>query len=182
MPSSIDLQDLHDIVVPAPVSWLPPAPGWYALGLTALLFLLWGAAVLYRRWRRNAYRRKALAELAQMESALAADQAAPLLLPRLSELLKRTALTAYGRGAAASLSGQSWLDFLDRHCGKALFTGENGRLLLLGAYAPETRLEAVSMAQARNLCTAVRAWLTGHRSIVGNTPGGENPPRAGGAT
>jgi hypothetical protein len=182
MPSPIDLQDLHDIVVPTPVPWLPPAPGWYALGLTALLFLLWGAAVLYRRWRRNTYRRQALAELARMESALTADQAASLLLPRLSELLKRTALAAYGRGATASLSGQSWLDFLDRCCGRPLFAGENGRLLLLGSYAPEARLEAISRAQVRDLCTAVRTWLAGHRVIVGNTPGGENPPRAGGAT
>ena len=182
MPGSIALQDLHDIVVPTPVPWLPPAPGWYALGLTVLLFLLWGAAILYRRWRRNAYRRQALAELAHMESALAADQAARLLLPRLSELLKRTALAAYGRAEAAPLSGQSWLDFLDRRCGRPLFAGENGRLLLLGAYAPEARLEAVSRAQVRTLCTAVRAWLAGHRAIVGNTPGGENPPRAGGAT
>ncbi len=164
MPSSIDLQDLHDIVVPTPVSWLPPAPGWYALGLTVLLFLLWGAAVLHRRWRRNAYRRQALAELARLQHALATDRTAPLLLPRLSELLKRTALAAYGRGQAASLSGQPWLDFLDRCCGSPLFEGENGRLLLLGSYAPETRLDGISRAQVQSLCTAVRAWLAGHRA------------------
>jgi hypothetical protein len=171
MPPSIDLQSLHDIVAPPPVPWLPPAPGWYALGLTALLFLLWGAVILFRRWRRNAYRRQALAELTHLTSAPATDTAASLVVPRMSELLKRTALAAYGRAQAASLSGQPWLDFLDSRCGRPLFAGENGRLLLLGAYAPQAQLDRISPAQVRNLCQAVRAWLAGHRPGVGESPG-----------
>ncbi|WP_428563818.1 MAG: DUF4381 domain-containing protein [Solidesulfovibrio sp. DCME] len=177
MPSSIDLQNLHDIVVPTPVPWLPPAPGWYALGLTALLFLVWGGVVAYRRWRRNAYRRQALAELAGLTSGLATDTAAHLLLPRLSELLKRTALAAYGRAQAASLSGQPWLDFLDSRYGRPLFAGENGRLLLLGPYAPETQLAGISPAQVRNLCQAVRAWLAGHRAVGETSPQPPEPAR-----
>lgn len=171
MPVSIDLQNLHDIVAPPPVPWLPPAPGWYALGLTALLFLVWGAVILSRRWRRNAYRRQALAELTGLTTGPAADTAAGLLLPRLAELLKRTALAAYGRAQAASLSGQPWLDFLDSRYGRPLFAGENGRLLLLGAYAPEAQLASLSPAQVRNLCQAVRTWLAGHRPGVGESPG-----------
>lgn len=173
MPSTFDLQNLHDIVVPPPVPWLPPAPGWYALGLTTLLFLVWGGVVLYRRWRRNAYRRQALAELAQLERALAADQADHRLLSRLPELLKRAAMAAYGRGAAAPLSGQPWLDFLDRRCPGTPFAGEEGRLLLLGSYAPETQLAGVSLAQVQGLCRAVRIWLAGHRAAVETSP----PPR-----
>lgn len=167
MPNPIDLQDLHDIVAPGPVPWLPPAPGWYALGLTLLLLLAWGGFVLARRWRRNAYRREALAELAHLESALAGEQPAHLLLPRLAELLKRTALAAYGREVAASLSGQPWLDFLDARLGRPLFAGDNGRLLLLCSYGPETQLHAVSRAQAQSLCGAARAWLAGHRAGKG---------------
>jgi len=182
MPSFLDLQNLHDIVVPPPPPWLPPAPGWYALGLTALLILVWGATVLHRRWRRNAYRRQALAELAQLASALATDKPAHLLLPRLPELLKRTALVAYGRSATASLSGQPWLDFLDRCTGKPLFAGENGRLLTLCAYAPEPLVDGVSRKQVQDLCRAVRLWLVGHRATAGNAPEGQNLPRAGGAS
>lgn len=170
MPSPLDLQNLHDIVAPAPVPWLPPAPGWYALGLTGLLFLLWGAAVLLRRWRRNAYRRQALAEWAQLEQARAADTAAHLLLPRLAELLKRTALAAYGRGAVAALSGQSWLDFLDRRSGQPLFAETNGRLLELGSYAPETLVDGFSPEQVQALFRAVRTWLAGHRALQGTSP------------
>lgn len=164
MPSPIDLQDLHDIAAPGPVPWLPPAPGWYALALTVSVLLIWGAAALARRWRRNAYRRVALAELAQLESGLAGGQPARLLLPRLAELLKRTALAAYGREVAAPLSGQPWLDFLDARLGRPVFAGDNGRLLLLCSYGPETLLHGVSRAQAQSLCGAARAWLAGHRA------------------
>lgn len=182
MPSSMDLQNLHDIVVPTPVPWLPPAPGWYALGGTVLLFLLWDAAVLYRRWRRNAYRRQALVELAELESALGTDKPVHLLLPRVAELLKRTALAAYGRVAVASLSGQPWLDFLDRCTDKPLFAGENGRLLTRCPYTPQPVVDGVSRKQVQDLCRAVRTWLAGHRATVGNAPGGQTLPRAGGAT
>lgn len=182
MPNSISLQNLHDIVVPAPVPWLPPAPGWYALGLTLLLFLLWGTVVWYRHWQRNAYRRQALAELARIENALDGDKAAHLLLPRLPELLKRTALAAYGRGEVASLSGKTWLDFLDRSIDKPLFSGDNGRLLLTCSYGSATLLDGVSREQVRDLCRAVHNWLVGHRVIAGTKPLETDLPNAEGST
>lgn len=64
------LDKLHDILVPPPVPWWPPAPGWYwILGLAAVI----GAVLLWRavaRWQRNRYRREALAELAQIEARI----------------------------------------------------------------------------------------------------------------
>jgi hypothetical protein len=182
MPNSISLQNLHDIVVPTPVSWLPPAPGWYALGLTLLLFLLWGAVLWYRRWQRNAYRRQALAELARIENALAEDSAPHLLLPRLPELVKRTALAAYGRGEVAFLCGRPWLDFLDHSSDKPLFSGENGRLLLTCSYGSAPLLDGVSREQVRNLCRDIHNWLAGHRVIAGNKPHETNFSKAGGST
>ena len=35
------LQNLNDIVVPGPVAWWPPAPGWYVLAAFALAGLAW---------------------------------------------------------------------------------------------------------------------------------------------
>ena len=59
-----NLANLYDIVVPEPASlWWPLAPGWWAvIGLVflALILIAWRLAVV---WRRNAYRRVALAEL-----------------------------------------------------------------------------------------------------------------------
>jgi len=100
----------------------------------------------------------------------------------LPELLKRTAIAAYGRGEVASLSGKLWLDFLDHSIGKPLFSGENGGLLLNCSYGPATLLDGVSREQARNLCRDVRTWLAGHKVIPENNPGETNAIDAGGAT
>ena len=46
-PSSLD--NLFDIVVPPPVSWWPPAPGWYVVGGLAIALAVWAAR---RGWQR----------------------------------------------------------------------------------------------------------------------------------
>lgn len=114
-PGSLDR--LHDIVTAAPVPWWPPAPGWYvvltllALGLLTLLYWSW------RRWLANAYRREAITQCdAIMRNASSATRVAEL-----AEILKRTALTAYPREAVASLTGNDWILFLDKHVRSADF-------------------------------------------------------------
>ena len=67
------LENLHDIVEPARISlWWPLAPGWWVV-LTVILCL---ALIVVWRWfrnyRRNAYRRYGLRELAGVKDA--ADQ------------------------------------------------------------------------------------------------------------
>jgi hypothetical protein len=39
--SATNLDRLHDIVVPAPVPWWPPAPGWYVVLTVALIIALY---------------------------------------------------------------------------------------------------------------------------------------------
>lgn len=105
MNNSASLESLHDIVAPVPVPWWPPAPGWLFLGgllLLSILIVLTRAAL---RYRRNAYRRAALAEL-----RLAA--AGTETLPLIAGLLKRTALAAYRREDVAGLTGKAWVDWL----------------------------------------------------------------------
>ena len=64
------LANLHDIVVPPPVSWWPLAWGWYLLGALLLAALAWGL-VRWRRWRlANRYRDLALAELDDLSDAI----------------------------------------------------------------------------------------------------------------
>jgi hypothetical protein len=98
-PASLDR--LRDIVQPGPVSWWPPAIGWWILlaaVVTALALISWRA---WQSWRANAYRRAALRELQS-----AADVA------EIADILKRTALAAYPRTDVAALSGASWSKWL----------------------------------------------------------------------
>ena len=128
-----DLSQLRDIHLPAPVSWWPPAPGWWLLA--ALLLIALGAAYLLYRWHRRArWRRTALAELGQLRGATAER-----FLGEVSVLLRRVAVSRFPRRDVAALTGEDWLAFLDRTLGDGTpFQSGAGRVLASGPYAGKT--------------------------------------------
>lgn len=139
----IDL--LEPVREPAPISMAPQTIGWVWLGLFVVVI----AALLFWRFaqhrRRNAYRRAALAELAQ----LAPDASA------LAQLVRRTALAAYPRSSVASLFGETWLAFLDKAYGGNGFSNGPGKVLAAAPYQGETADEPL-----RQL---VKVWIEKHR-------------------
>jgi hypothetical protein len=153
------LQNLNDIVAPPPVSWWPPAPGWYLLAvllLAALAYLGWR---WWLSWQRNRYRRAALNELRSIGEQRLRD---------LPALLKRTALACWPREQVAALSGVEWHRFLDQTAGKALFTGDAGQTLDQLAYAGRSQAE-FSEAEIRSVVRAAEYWLRNHRVRRGET-------------
>lgn len=135
-----DLSRLHDIHLPAAVSWWPPAPGWW--GVVALVVIAAALVyVIYTRRRRNRWRAKALAELARLR-----DAAPERRLRDLSVLLRRVAISRFPRHDVAALTGEAWLAFLDRTLGDAkAFQSEAGRVLLSGPYACEAEVDTASL-------------------------------------
>lgn len=158
------LQNLHDIIAPAPAPWLPPAPGWYALGLVGLLLLIWFCANRYLAWNRNRYRREALVALDRFEKELEDTTQYLKILPLLPQLVKRTALAAYGRARVASLAGSGWIAFLDNTGSTDVFGKGAGSLLLKCSYEPATSLEAVSKGHISELCKVIRKWISKHQN------------------
>ena len=144
------LENLHEIPLPEPVSYAPETIGWYLLAALLGALALWAAARWFRSWRVNRYRRAALKELAAMERAGE--------FAELPVLLKRTALSFAPREQVAGLSGERWLEFLDRRRGTDTFTRGAGRLLPRLAYG----VEPLSAAETRELAGAVRDWIRGH--------------------
>ena len=143
-PGSLPLRDIH---LPDAVSWWPPAPGWWLLlGLVALLVF---AAL--RRWRRGRGRRAALCharrELAAIRRTfrLRPDQAG--LARALSALLRRLAMSLYGRRAAAALTGEDWLAFLDQKAGGHAFTRGAGRDLIEAPYRADPAFDHAALLQ-----------------------------------
>jgi hypothetical protein len=131
------LSKLHDIVVPEPVSWWPPAPGvWVLLCLAAVVVIALAWRFL-RSWRSNAYRRAGLALLADAGTAY-----------DISVILKRVALAAFPREQVASLHGQDWAAFLNQTCTQCDF---------LKVLTDETASEKL-MAQSR-------VWITRHSTV-----------------
>ena len=165
------LQLLHDIVTPAPTPWLPPAPGWYALGFCLLLLLTWFSIKQYQAWQRDRYRRESLVILTQIEKGLADPDQYQQLLPQLPLLVKRTALAAYGRDLVASLSGTDWLAFLDKTGSTNLFTKGNGQLLVDCSFQPAIWFATLSNEQVRGLFKAVHDWVGTHKCEVEKVEG-----------
>ena len=155
------LAGLHEIVPPAPVSWLPQTIGWYAALALLVGLAAWVGYCVWRRRRTNRYRVLALARLDEIERLLAtSDRAAALA--ELPELVKRTALEAYPRAQVASLSGGEWLSFLDRSYSGSGFTAGPGRLLPGLAYDPPAEAGPSGGGEIRELTALLRFWIRRH--------------------
>lgn len=126
-PEQIPLRDLH---LPEAVGWWPPAPGWWALA--ALLAA--GLVLLLRRYlKARAYaaaRRQALANLGALTAEFDRHGDAVRLCAELSALLRRTMLAYAPRSEVAGLTGEAWLEWLDRDFDAPRFRSETGRKLL----------------------------------------------------
>ncbi len=153
-PGSLDR--LHDIAVPPPVPWWPPAPGWLVIGGFLLAVVGLGCWGRYLRWRHDAYRREALRRLDQ----ILGESPGLSSLPAIAELVKRVALAAYPRGRVASLTGEPWLVFLDETGRTDAFTRGDGRVLGDAAYR---RDPIAGDADLSKLTNVIRHWIGHHR-------------------
>ena len=154
------LEGLHGIALPEPVSWLPQTIGWYIVGAVIVVLVAWGAIVSFRRRRTNRYRRAALTELAVIEATLHDPAEHAAALSAIPVLVKRVALSFAPREAIASLTGDPWLQWLDASYGGAEFSRGAGRLLPQMAYRP--RSTDVSQDEITDLVALVRHWIQQH--------------------
>lgn len=146
-PTSLDR--LHDLVVPPPVPWWPPQPGWMILMAAGALAVIGLVVKAFMRWQANRYRREAL------------DLLGDTPLDQLSALAKRVALTSWPRGEVANLTGSAWLAFLDRSSGLDLFTNGPARRLEDAAYGG-----SIGKDEEGAIRGAVRDWILKHRKEV----------------
>lgn len=108
--TATSLNLMHDIIVPSTVSFWPLAPGWYALSLLLLMYMLHLGLKLRDEHRVNRYRREALQELVALVKSEGAEE-----IERLLNLMKRVALQHFGRERVASLSDVPWWEFVEKH-------------------------------------------------------------------
>ena len=111
------LANLHPLREPELIGWWPLAPGWWLLLAIVLLCLATLVYILLRRYRANAYRRRALVQLQSLREQFSADEDSSHYITDINALLKSVALVAYPRREVAANSGQEWLSFLNRSMG-----------------------------------------------------------------
>ena len=134
---------LRDINGLDTIPWWPLATGWWLLA--ALFIVLVFALISLLRnlrhypagsWHRDAW--KQLRALRQQAPSMPVEQ----LAADLSELLRRIAVARLGRDRAAGLTGERWLDFLQKHDPAGFAWTRWGKPLLALPYAPSgTRQE-----------------------------------------
>lgn len=152
------LSGLIDFPLPQEVSlWPQTWPLRIAIVLIAAS-ALWGGWRFVHRYYADRYRREALAELQQIETA--ADAAPDQVASRLSVLVRRTALGAFPREAVAPLTGPAWLEFLDRSYQGNEFSDGAGRLLVSAPY----QRRSPDRDQIAALAGLVRRWIRGHHA------------------
>ena len=134
--SQLPLRDIH---LPNPISWWPLAAGWWIVICSSVVLLILSFLVL-RKYFKLTLRKEALKSLESIQNTYAKDHDAVACLAELSSFLRRVMLSrAHGTVSAsitspASLTGQAWLEFLDKSLDKPEFSTGAGQLLLDGPY------------------------------------------------
>lgn len=126
---------LRDIHLPEPVSWWPPAPGWWIL-LGLVMLLAWTIRYFWRRrmLKRSSIKTLALRELHHARAEFRRQGDAHVLVRELSRLLRQVCISLNPRQESASLTGKAWLAYLDRRLGDQRFLKGPGRLLIDAPY------------------------------------------------
>ncbi|WP_160149551.1 DUF4381 domain-containing protein [Roseiconus lacunae] len=158
MNDTTSLDRLHDLVEPAPVSWWPLAPGWYVLiaaGVTVVGIVGWQ---VWLRWQANAYRRQAFQSVQNASSAA-----------EIAEIIRRTALSFSARSQIASLTGESWVDWIEKTLPKSMSASmpNSAKRLLAGSiYAAP-----VDSSQLADLRRFAQTWVLYHQPVVTRNAG-----------
>lgn len=158
-PSTIPLHDIH---LPAAVSWWPPAIGWWLLMLLAIASVaawLW----LRRRKRQRKWRADALVALRAIEQDYQQHGDSVRVVNELSVWLRRVCVSIFPRQEIASVTGQRWLEALDGVFtnGKTAppwrFDSELGRVLIAVPY--QQGGGSCGDIDSDSLLQLCRAWL-----------------------
>ncbi|VVO56647.1 DUF4381 domain-containing protein [Pseudomonas fluorescens] len=191
-PNIPSIDQLKEIALPVPVSYMPQTWGWWVLLGLLMIAVLLISARRYWQWRRDRYRREALVRLAELQ---ASDNQLDALR-ELPELLKRVALSmpspwnAISVGASLLAKGalHSPLMSTERTPSRAgslpqgsvgVLGGEDWQAFLVRhsaetlpadfsqqlaqlAYAPDPTLLAIPSEQRQQLFDTCKLWVEHH--------------------
>lgn len=157
--SSGALLELRDIHLPDPVSWWPPAPGWWIL-IACIVVLLITIFIAKKIYSGRQLKRDITAELDSIKQQFQKTQDKSQLAKSLSVLLRRASITFYPASNIAGLTGSDWLQHLDAtstsSSGDKKFQSDIGQTLLNAPYLPDN---ATLEYDAPTLIELCETWL-----------------------
>jgi hypothetical protein len=153
MNSPVPQLPLRDIHLPGPISWWPPAPGWWILAALLIVGTILFALYIRYRQRRTRIRRVSLKEIDAIQEAFHAHKNSTRLVRELSVLLRRVCVSRYPRVDVASLTGAEWMSFLDRNRESKVFSEGAGIVLMTEPYRKNPDVDANA------LLSCCRSWI-----------------------
>ena len=149
------LSQLRDIHLAAPVSWWPPAPGWWVLALLVLVLLLWAGRRMLARFRLHQRRKQMLGWVDHLNENIDPNRNPQEYLSTLNRIFKLVALRAFPDQQCAVLNGQEWAGFLIEKM-KNVPSAESLGVLASGPYDPAPGFDPDQM------CELTRHWIKQH--------------------
>ncbi len=154
-PAKIPLRDIH---LPAPISWWPPATGWW-VGAGLLILATTMALLVFYRHRRRRIQRAALNELAGIETRYREHVDTHRLARELSRLARRTSLALDPTRGSAAATGAEWRGHLDGLNALGSTDEIIKTALTRAPYRPDEALDGDA------LLAAFRPWLASLRTV-----------------
>ena len=149
---SLDLKDIH---LPDPVSWWPPAIGWWLL----LLFLILGLVLLWllvKRIRQPVLKKRAIAEVENVIQAYRDDRNKQQLIQQLSVVIRRIGISYLPRKSAAGVVGADWYERLNQLVEKERLSQTSIQLLSVAPYQKSVDLND---EQVDELLLELQQWV-----------------------
>lgn len=127
------LAALRDIHLPQRIDWWPLAPGWYVVILIVILTTAIIGFFAYKKYQRYKKRKHIEALLQTILTRYRASPDSCDVIAELAVYLKRLVMTYYPQHCA-TLTGNTWLRFLDKISESNAYTEGVGKLLLTAPY------------------------------------------------
>ena len=152
------LNQLADIHLPEPVSYWPPAPGWWVLAVLLLIGLVIFARYLMAKRERQKICQHAVAELDRCFERLgqtsdSLDKAQLHYVNEVNSVLRRVALVHFPDSNVAGLGGSAWVDFIREKGDSSLLNEDIAAALSHGRF--QTRCDV----DADDLNALGQAWI-----------------------
>ena len=152
------LEQLRDIHSPEPIGWWPPAIGWWILLFLLLCALVAVGIILYLKYRRDAYRRQAIASAQSLYRQYQKDKDSAGYLGDMNELLRRVIQQITTDESFAENSGKRWISMLDSHGAQPL-SRSAATALSEQIYQPAPTIDAPRLHQE------LTDWIQTHERV-----------------
>jgi hypothetical protein len=154
---------LGKLIEPQPVPFTFTAPGWYVLGGLLVLLLIGLVVLIFKYYQLNKYRKHALHFLADTEQKCIDLKAFDMLVYEANMLIKRIAMSRYGRQTVSGLRDGQWTDFINRTWREKSFDAKDEALINQTIYQAQ---EGITAEDAQAFIQKAKRWIRKHKRHI----------------